>query len=105
MWEDSSSEKEELANLVMTLASKTRTPPDRMIREVWKMRMGTMCPNLVKLRSDIYTRKGNAPMSTQSRNLMNLDLEARMDRMEPLVKEHFDEEPDRAMTRSEWEAT
>ena len=32
------------------------------------------------------------------------DLEARMEHMESLVKGHFDEDPDRAMARSEWEA-
>ena len=35
---------------------------------------------------------------------MNEDLEARMEHMESLVKEHFDEDPDRAMTRVEREA-
>ena len=32
------------------------------------------------------------------------DLEARMEHMKPPMKGHFDEDPDRAMTRSEWEA-
>ena len=32
------------------------------------------------------------------------DLEARMEHMESLITGHFDEEPDRAMTRAEWEA-
>ena len=32
------------------------------------------------------------------------DLEARMEHMESLVEGHFDEDPDRAITRSEWEA-
>ena len=65
VWEDSShawSEKEELANLVVSkvrsdLGIQTRTPRDRM-----------------------------------------------MEHKEPPVNGHFDEYPDRAMTRSEWEA-
>ena len=63
-----------LARSVVTLASKMRTPPDRMMREVWITRMGTMtlCPNLVKLGTDVYISKGNAPMSTQSCNVMKI---------------------------------
>ena len=32
------------------------------------------------------------------------DLEARVEHMETLVRGHFDEDPDRAMARAEWEA-
>ena len=32
------------------------------------------------------------------------DLEARVEHMEALVRGHFDEDPDRAMARAEWEA-
>ena len=32
------------------------------------------------------------------------DLEARMEHMESLIQGHFDDEPDRALTRAEWDA-
>ena len=33
-----------------------------------------------------------------------IDLEAQMEHMESLIQGHFDEKPDRAMTRAEWDA-
>ena len=63
----------------------------------------TMClksRKLEKRRIHKHTQRANFSAKIESYE----DLEARMEHMESLVKGHFDEDPDRAMTRAEWEA-
>ena len=112
MWEDSSAhawtEKEELADLV---ADKVRSDlgidgegSSRSYDEggmenddedhVSKSR------KLEKRRMHKQKQRANFSAKIESYE----DLEARMEHMESLVRGHFDEDPDRAMTRSEWEA-
>ena len=50
----------------------------------------------------IHKQKQQANLSAKIESYE--DLEARMEHMESLVKGHFDEDSDRAMTRAEWEA-
>ena len=63
-----------------------------------------LCPSLVKLRSDVYIIKQRQRADVSAKLESYEDLEARMEHLESLFKGHFDEEPDRAMTRLEWVA-
>ena len=56
--------------------------------------------NIEKRRLHKQRQRANVSVKLESYE----DLEARMDHTESLVEGHFDEAPDRAMTRSEWEA-
>ena len=112
MWEDNSSrawtEKEELAEIV---ACRVRTDlgldedgssksydDDGMENadddHVSKSR------KIEKRRLHKQKQRANATAKLESYE----DLEARMEHMESLIQGHFDEEPDRAMTRAEWDA-
>ena len=112
MWEDNSSrawsEKEELAEIV---ACRVRTDlgldedgssksydDDGMENadedHVSKSR------RIEKRRLHKQKQRANATAKLESYE----DLEARMEHMESLVRGHFDEEPDRALTRDEWDA-
>ena len=70
--------------------------------------MKTMCLSLVnyseleKRRIHNYKQKQRANFSAKIESYE--DLEAQMEHIESLVRGHFDEDPDRAMTRAEWEA-
>ena len=64
-----------------------------------------MCSNLVTLRSDLRSDFAQRQRANVSAKLQSYeDLGARMDDLESLVEGHFNADPDRAMTRSEWEA-
>ena len=112
MWEDSSSytstEKEELADLV---ADKVRSDlgiegegSSRSYDEGGMENEGedhvAKSRKLEKRR--IHKQKQRANFSAKIESYE--DLEARMEHMESIVKGHFDDDPDRAMTRAEWEA-
>ena len=118
MWENSSSHawsvKEELANLVV---SKVRS--DLGIEDELEVRVedssrsydegGVEHEDGDHVSKSRKVEKRHLHKQRQRTNVSAKlepyeDLEARMEHMGSLVKGHFDEDPDRAMTRSEWEA-
>ena len=111
MWEDTSSlawtEKEELAEIV---SCRVRT--DLGIEDEGSSRSydaggmgheddGHVSKSRKREKRRIHKQKQRANFSAKIESYENL--EARMEHMESLVKGHFDADPDRAMTRAEWE--
>ena len=112
MWEDNSSrawtEKEELADIVacrvrtdlgLDEGGSSRSYDDGGLENADETHV-SKSRRLEKRRLHKQKQRANVTAKLESYE----DLEARMEHMEPLIQGHFDEEPDRAMTRAEWEA-
>ena len=75
------------------------------MKVAWKTKARTVCPSLVKLRSDDFMDHKQKQRAVVTAKLESYeDLEARMEHMDSLIQGNFDEEPGRAMTRAEWDA-
>ena len=120
LWGDSSShawtEKEELADLVAgkvpTWSFLARSPNDRTMRVAWKTMTKTMCllhtyytlSTSRKLETRrIHKHKQHANFSAKIESSEKVEARMEHNAMEPLVRGHSDENPDRDMTRVEWE--
>ena len=109
MWEDNSSrawtEKEELADIVacrvctnlgLDEEGSSRSYGDGGMENAGEDHV-SKSRRLEKRRLHKQKQRANVTAKLESYE----DLEARMEHMESLIQGHFDEEPDRAMTRAE----